>query len=127
MLIAFWMNSQANQISNQSYHLIAIVIAMLTHDDVSNRDEKKKIYMTVLTTFSAREQFWLARVILKDMKMGVRHESMLKLYHPKATDIFNASSSLARGITHPSFAAAAVWVPFALILCVIHIHHAHSM
>jgi hypothetical protein len=61
------------------------------------RDEKKKVYMQVLTTLSAREQFWLARVILKDMKMGVRHESMLKLYHPKATDIYNASSSLARG------------------------------
>ena len=35
----------------------------------------------VFTSFSAIEQKWLVRIILRDMKLGLRHESVLKWVH----------------------------------------------
>ena len=37
---------------------------------------------------------WLTRIILKDMKLGIGHETVLKNYHKHAVDIFNATSDL---------------------------------
>ena len=35
----------------------------------------------VFTNFSAIEQKWLVRIVLRDMKLGLRHESVLKWIH----------------------------------------------
>ena len=40
------------------------------------------------------EQKWIVRIILRDLKLGVGHESILKAYHPDAHDLFNATSDL---------------------------------
>ena len=37
---------------------------------------------------------WLTKVILKDLKLGIGHETLLKMYHPHALDLFNATSDL---------------------------------
>jgi DNA ligase-4 len=37
---------------------------------------------------------WLSRLILKDLKLGIGHEALLKLYHPQSLEIFNATSDL---------------------------------
>ena len=42
------------------------------------KTERVKIFMQINQDFSAKEQMWLARMILGDMKMGVKHESLLK-------------------------------------------------
>ena len=33
-------------------------------------------------------------MILKDMKIGIGHETILRNYHPDALDLFNATSDL---------------------------------
>lgn len=37
---------------------------------------------------------WITKVILRDLKLGIGHESILKMYHRHAIDIFNATSDL---------------------------------
>merc|ERR1719383_66370 len=40
------------------------------------------------------EQKWVAKVILKDLKLGFSHESVLKRFHPDAMELYNCSSML---------------------------------
>lgn len=37
---------------------------------------------------------WIARIILKDLKIGIGHEKALKFFHPDALEYYNATSSL---------------------------------
>ncbi len=40
------------------------------------------------------EQKWIVRIILKDLKAGIGHETILKNYHPDALELFNATSDI---------------------------------
>lgn len=40
------------------------------------------------------EQKWIVRIVLKDLKIGLGYEVMLKNYHPDALELFNATSDL---------------------------------
>lgn len=40
------------------------------------------------------EQKWLLRIILKDMKISLGHEIILRNYHQDALDLFNSTSDL---------------------------------
>jgi DNA ligase 4 len=37
---------------------------------------------------------WITKIILRDLKLGIGHESIFKMYHRHALDIFNATSDL---------------------------------
>ena len=37
---------------------------------------------------------WITKIILKDLKIGIGHETIFKMYHPHALDLFNATSDL---------------------------------
>jgi hypothetical protein len=41
-----------------------------------NRDEKRKLFVRIITSMSAREQFWLVRIILKGTLL-VSHQHIL--------------------------------------------------
>ena len=92
------MESRAGVREGQGKCTIAEVNQIL--DEISaqpHKDDKRKIFVRIVSQLSAREQFWLMRIICKDMKMGMRHESMLKLFHSRALDIYNTCSSIKRG------------------------------
>jgi DNA ligase-4 len=90
-----------------------------------DKETRKRIFMNLTSKLSPREHFWLTRIILKDLKIGQRQESMLKLFHPKALDIFNSCSSLAHVcelVANPAKLAAEVgkiqyFHPFKPMLC----------
>ena len=42
----------------------------------------------------AREQKWLIRMILKDMKLGISQQSVFSVFHEDAEDLFNVKMSL---------------------------------
>ena len=48
----------------------------------------------MLLNMTAKEQKWLIRMILKDMKMGVKEGSFFKLFHQDAEDLYNVKMSL---------------------------------
>lgn len=37
---------------------------------------------------------WITKIVLRDLKLGIGHESIFKMYHRHALDIFNATSDL---------------------------------
>ena len=57
-------------------------------------EEKKKVLMRFVVGLSAMQNKWICRIILKDMKLGLKADPILKFMHPDALDAFNASSSL---------------------------------
>jgi DNA ligase-4 len=42
---------------------------------------KKKVIATFLSKTTLNEQKWLVRIILKDLKIGIGHQVILKSYH----------------------------------------------
>lgn len=60
----------------------------------SNSEARNVVYRKFIKDLSRREHFWLTRIILKDMKMGMSPESILKTFHPDAEEIYNTCSNL---------------------------------
>lgn len=56
--------------------------------------EKSKCLTKLIKNSSLLEQKWITQIMLKDMKIGVGHEVVLKLFHPKSLDVYNSTSSL---------------------------------
>ena len=62
-------------------------------ESFSNED-KLSVVKKVLPGLSMLELKWFTRIILKEMKLGIGHETVLKNYHRYALDIFNSTSDL---------------------------------
>eukprot|EP00929_Paragymnodinium_shiwhaense_P090125 TRINITY_DN50336_c0_g1_i1.p1 TRINITY_DN50336_c0_g1~~TRINITY_DN50336_c0_g1_i1.p1 ORF type:complete len:939 (-),score=205.44 TRINITY_DN50336_c0_g1_i1:140-2860(-) len=58
-----------------------------------NKDKRQKL-LDLARRATATEQKWLAKMIVKDLKIGFSHESVLKRFHPDAMELYNRSSNL---------------------------------
>ncbi|KAF0728901.1 hypothetical protein Ae201684_013470 [Aphanomyces euteiches] len=58
------------------------------------KDAQKKVFLQLITHCTAEEQKWLMRIIVKDMKIGLRHERVLQFMHPDAMEMFNHTNDL---------------------------------
>lgn len=58
------------------------------------KDQVKKSLLQVITQSSALEQKWLIRMILKDMKLGISKETILKVFHSDAPEFYNVTTDL---------------------------------
>ncbi|CAE8619787.1 unnamed protein product [Polarella glacialis] len=56
--------------------------------------EKRTHLLDLVRRASAMEQKWIAKIILKDLKVGFSHESVLRRFHPDAMELYNRSSML---------------------------------
>eukprot|EP01022_Parablepharisma_sp_SALTPOND_P011968 TRINITY_DN15277_c0_g1_i1.p1 TRINITY_DN15277_c0_g1~~TRINITY_DN15277_c0_g1_i1.p1 ORF type:complete len:732 (-),score=68.46 TRINITY_DN15277_c0_g1_i1:510-2705(-) len=56
--------------------------------------EKKTTLAKLLNETTLGEQKWIVRIILKDLKLGIGHETILKNYHPDAISLYNVTSDL---------------------------------
>ncbi len=56
--------------------------------------EREAVIRHMHKCYSANEQKWLVRIILKDMKIGLKEERVLNYLHPDAVDMYNATSKL---------------------------------
>ena len=50
--------------------------------------EKTKVMHEIIQQTTAREQRWILRVILKDMQLGMKEDSVFKLLHPDAKELY---------------------------------------
>lgn len=59
-------------------------------------DHKDQVatFTKLLKICTAEEIKWLVRIILKDLKLGIKADVVLKEYHPDALDYFNLTNSL---------------------------------
>ena len=58
------------------------------------KEERRSVFARLLKHLSAAEHFYLVRVMLHDVKVGIGQDTLLRMLHPKALDAFNTSSSL---------------------------------
>ncbi|RHY32831.1 hypothetical protein DYB32_002182 [Aphanomyces invadans] len=70
------------------------VNAMLDALSSQDKDAQKKTFLHIVTHCTAEEQKWLMRIIIKDMKIGLRHERVLQFMHPDAVEMFNHTNDL---------------------------------
>jgi DNA ligase 4 len=71
-------------------------------DELSTSSEKKgkvSIVTELIQSSNIIELKWLSKIILKDLKLGIGHETLLKMYHPHALELFNATSDLKAAFT----------------------------
>ncbi|KAJ3046908.1 DNA ligase (ATP), partial [Rhizophlyctis rosea] len=62
----------------------------------NDKEERKEVVSYFFKECSPKEQMWLARIILKELKLGISEKTILDLYHPDALDLFNVCSDLAQ-------------------------------
>uniref|UniRef100_M4B6V2 DNA ligase n=1 Tax=Hyaloperonospora arabidopsidis (strain Emoy2) TaxID=559515 RepID=M4B6V2_HYAAE len=55
---------------------------------------RKNVFMKLATEYAAEEQKWIIRIVLKDLKIGLRHERVLKFIHPDAMEMYNHTNDL---------------------------------
>lgn len=67
-------------------------------DELADRGSDVKVRMELFQKLMAEckplEHKWLVREILRDMKLGVRQDSIFNWYHPDAQECFNATLDL---------------------------------
>jgi DNA ligase-4 len=68
--------------------------------NASNDQERLRVFEVFKKSFCATEQKWLVRIIIRDLKIGVRHEGLLKEFHPKALECYCACCDLRKVNNH---------------------------
>ncbi|KAI9247434.1 hypothetical protein BDA99DRAFT_525900 [Phascolomyces articulosus] len=63
-----------------------------------DKDEKPnavhiRIFRKIINLYTAFEQKWLIRIILKDLKMGMSDGSIFQVYHPQAREMYSVCSN----------------------------------
>lgn len=59
-----------------------------------NLEDKERVLMKMHTTTTAQEQRWLLRIILKDMHIGMKEDSILTMLHADAKELYNSVCDL---------------------------------
>lgn len=60
----------------------------------ADSEEKSKVLTKFIRKASIIEQKWAVHIILKDLKIGIGHETLFKQFDPRALDVYNSTSSL---------------------------------
>ncbi|XP_073251496.1 DNA ligase 4-like [Porites lutea] len=60
------------------------------------REDVKKVLQLLLRNTSALEQKWLIRIIFKELKTGLSENSVFKVYHPDAVELYSVCNSLSK-------------------------------
>ncbi|KAJ3156923.1 DNA ligase (ATP) [Geranomyces michiganensis] len=60
-----------------------------------DKDERKEILQWFFKHCTPMEQTWIARIILKELKLGISEKTILNLWHPDGVEKFNVCNDLA--------------------------------
>lgn len=77
--------------------ILSVIQINLYLDELSlatDNDTRRDVLAKILQKTTIQEQRWLVKIILKDLKVGVGHETLLKNFHPDALDLYNVTSDL---------------------------------
>jgi len=62
--------------------------------DMGKQDVQAKLLQRLYNNTTPQEQKWIARIILKDMIISVKENTVFSVFHPDAHDLFNTCSDL---------------------------------
>jgi len=66
-------------------------------DQLANLEDNKervKIMIKIIQQSSGEDIRWICKIILKDIKIGLKYDKLLFCYHPEAVDLYNLTSNL---------------------------------
>ena len=56
--------------------------------------EKRDVFSDIISKMTPLEQKWLIRIIIKEVKLGLGELTILKQFHPDASDFYNVTTDL---------------------------------
>lgn len=60
----------------------------------TNKKQKTKVLEKLYTKMDSTELKWICRIVLQDLKIGLKHEKILAYIHPDAVDMFSKCSDV---------------------------------
>lgn len=76
------------------YHWGADLIRPPPHCSAQDNGQRKAVLDEAAVRVSANEQKWLARIILQDLKIGMREDLILGFFHERALELYDSTSDL---------------------------------
>ncbi|XP_070569622.1 DNA ligase 4-like [Ptychodera flava] len=70
--------------------------SIATNNAAKKKDEVKKSVLKLLRNTTAKEQKWLIRMIMKELKVGLSQSSILSTFHQDGEEFFNVTNNLAK-------------------------------
>ena len=59
-----------------------------------NDNTKNEVMAKIFQKCKVDDIKWILKIILKDLRIGLKHEKILNVYHPEANDLYNLTSNL---------------------------------
>jgi len=63
-------------------------------DQLANNIDQVKYFRELIKETNAAEMKWVVRIILKDLKLGIKLETVLTTFHPDGNDYYNLVTNL---------------------------------
>jgi DNA ligase-4 len=96
--VAFFVLKNRCQESNTlSVEEVNHYLNVISSNNAKGKEGQKEVNESIkhlLVNLSALQLKWLIRIILKDLKIGMKEATILDAYHPDAMDLYNFTSSL---------------------------------
>ncbi|XP_077997197.1 DNA ligase 4-like [Glandiceps talaboti] len=70
--------------------------SIASNNAAKQKDEVKKSILKLLRNTTAKEQKWLIRMIMKELKVGLSQQSILSSFHQDGEEFYNVTNSLAK-------------------------------
>lgn len=85
---------ESNTLSIEEINSYLDTIAFNNAKGKTGLKEVNRSIKHLLVSLSALQLKWLIRIILKDLKVGIRESIIFESFHPDAMDLYNFTSSL---------------------------------
>lgn len=64
-----------------------------------HRPERDKVFKTMMLTMNGEMHYWMAKIILRDLKLGFGAQMVLNCFHQDANAYYDSCTDLGKAIT----------------------------
>ena len=93
----FVLKNRCQEANTLSVEEVNNYLNIISTNNAKGKEGQKEVNDSIkhlLVNLSALQLKWLIRIILKDLKIGIKEATILDAYHPDAMDLYNFTSSL---------------------------------
>lgn len=93
----FVLKNRCPETNTLSVHEVNHYLDVIATQNARGKEGQKEVNDSIkhlLVNLSALQLKWLIRIVLKDLKIGIKEATILDAYHPDAMDLYNFTSSL---------------------------------
>jgi len=93
----FVLKNRCQEANTITVHEVNHYLDVIATQNARGKEGQKDVNDSIkhlLVSLSAIQLKWLIRIILKDLKIGIKEATILDAFHPDAMDVYNFTSSL---------------------------------